>query len=590
VERKDRTVYFSGLLNGDTENFFGKVLSFTPPTPQNPAPPPPSLTVDVPNVETTATGSAQLEIALQGAKHVNHQISIELNSLAVGSFSFSGFDHVVKVFDIPVSQLVSGANTINFITASGELSLVDYVRVTYPHALRTDASTPCSTPGRIPDESLKFSLRGTQSVNVDGFCGRLVRLIDYTDPFAVGISKPAVESSASGYAITVRTGPTRSKAPRLLYAFPAGQFDQPASISLNQPSTLNAGTNRADFLIVTEKSLIGSLAPLKVARENQGMTVSIVDIEDVYDEFSYGAHGPQALKDFLQYAATHWNNGAGPPRYIVFAGDATYDPRNYANNPAGIDFVPTKLVDATYNETASDDWLADFDNDGIADIPIGRLPIRTPAEADVMVAKIVNFAPANVPQNALLVADDPGTPAVWDFEQANDNVQALLPPTMTVQRVNVRTEPSVAQATADIINGFNQGRAVVNYSGHGNVDVWSGATIFTAVNARALTNGNKLSFVIVMDCLNGYFQEPRLESMSEAFVRAPAGGAVAAFASSGLTVTYGQRQMELELYRQLYSAQSIALGDAIKIAKAATTDIDVRHTWIYFGDPSVKIR
>jgi hypothetical protein len=336
--------------------------------------------------------------------------------------------------------------------------------------------------------------------------------------------------------------------------------------------------------------LIGSLAPLKVARENQGMTVSIVDIEDVYDEFSYGAHGPQALKDFLQYAATHWNNGAGPPRYIVFAGDATYDPRNYANNPAGIDFVPTKLVDATYNETASDDWLADFDNDGIADIPIGRLPIRTPAEADVMVSKIVNFAPANVPQNALLVADDPGTPAVWDFEQANDNVQALLPPTMTVQRVNVRTEPSVAQATADIINGFNQGRAVVNYSGHGNVDVWSGATIFTAVNARALTNGNKLSFVIVMDCLNGYFQEPRLESMSEAFVRAPAGGAVAAFASSGLTVTYGQRQMELELYRQLYSAQSIAVGDAIKIAKAATTDIDVRHTWIYFGDPSVKIR
>jgi hypothetical protein len=44
------------------------------------------------------------------------------------------------------------------------------------------------------------------------------------------------------------------------------------------------------------------------------------------------------------------------------------------------------------------------------------------------------------------------------------------------------------------------------------------------------------------------------------------------------------------LYASLYGGQSIAVGDAIKTAKAATTDIDVRRTWIYFGDPSLKIR
>jgi hypothetical protein len=211
-------------------------------------------------------------------------------------------------------------------------------------------------------------------------------------------------------------------------------------------------------------------------------------------------------------------------------------------------------------------------------------------EANLIVSKIVNYAPANVPQVALLIADDPGTPAIWDFETANDDVQALLPPSMTVQRVNVRTEPSFAQATTDIVNGFNEGRAVVNYSGHGNVDVWSGASIFTTANATALTNGNKLAFVIVMDCLNGYYHDPTFLSLAEAFVRAPNGGAVAVFASSGLTTTFGQRQMELELYHQLYGAQSIAVGDAIKIAKAASTDFDVRTTWIYFGDPSIKIR
>jgi hypothetical protein len=120
--------------------------------------------------------------------------------------------------------------------------------------------------------------------------------------------------------------------------------------------------------------------------------------------------------------------------------------------------------------------------------------------------------------------------------------------------------------------------------------VWSGAGIFKSADATALTNGNRLSFVIVMDCLNGYYHAPGLLSLSEAFLKAPNGGGVAAFASSGLTLPDGQHQMSMQLYSLLYGAQPIALGDAIRIAKGATTDIDVRRTWIYFGDPSIKIR
>jgi hypothetical protein len=272
---------------------------------------------------------------------------------------------------------------------------------------------------------------------------------------------------------------------------------------------------------------------------------------------------------------------------VIFAGDASFDPRNYMN-VGNFDLVPTKLVDATYNETASDDWLTDFDNDQIANIPVGRLPVRTAADLDLLISKIVNFAPANVPQSAMLVADDP-TGYYFNFETANDLVQALLPGDMTVQRVNVRTD-GTAQAKANVIAGFNQGRALANYSGHGNVDVWASSSIFTSNDALALTNGNKLSFVVVMDCLNGYFQDPTLLSLSEALLKAPNGGAVATFASSGLTLPDGQHEMSEQLYILIYGAQPIALGDAIKIAKGSTTDLDVRSTWIYFGDPSLKIR
>jgi hypothetical protein len=572
--RKDRGVYFVSLLNGDQENFFGQVITFNA---SNPA----TTTINSPNPDLNGAGTAQLEIALQGVNLVNHQISVEFNGVIRGSFSFFGFalpnGHAVQVFNIPASQLNNGANTIKFILPGGpDLSIVDYIKLTYPHQFRADTG------------ALKFMLRGTQSVTVDGFATSSVRLIDYTDPFTVGISRPASAPSGSGFAISVPPSDPPSKPPRLLYAIPDGQFDQPASLSLNQPSTLNLNSNDADFLIVSHKNFMTSVEPLRLARQNQGMVAKKVDVEDIYDEFSFGMHGPQAIRDFLQHAKTNW---ATRPRYIIFAGDATLDPRNY-QNIGNFDFVPTKLVDATFNETASDDWLTDFDNDGIADIPVGRLPVRTAVDADLEISKIINFLPANVPSSALLVADeDPNH--IFGFVETNDVFQTLMPPTMTVQRVNRglgNPPPTDAQVRADIIAAFNNGRSLVSYSGHGNVDVWTGASLFTSSDAFALTNGNKLSFVVVMDCLNGYYQDPSLLSVSEALLKAPGGGAVAAFASSGLTIAQGQHEMGRELYTRLFSGPPMALGDAIKLAKAATFDIDVKRTWIFFGDPSMKIR
>jgi hypothetical protein len=637
---QERLFYLSNLLNGDQSNFFGRVVSTTTV----------NQTVVAANPDPNA--SATLEFALQGVANQfssNHQVNVSFNGVQVGSLTFSALEHAVRTIAIP--QVLTGNNTVTFTRVStGEVSLVDYVKLTYRHRYTADSG------------SLKFNLRGSQTLVVDGFSTPSVQLIDYTDPLNVQIFKPEAESSGSGYAITVPTSESRSKDQRLLFAFPTGQFDAPASLSLNQPSTLNLSSG--SFLIISYKDFIpafsANVAPINSSfiaqRTNQGFAVVTADIEDVYDEFGYGVHGPQAVKEFLRHAATHWST---PPRYIILAGDASFDPRKF--QLVGDDFVPTKLVDTIYSEAPSDDWLADFEDDNgdhIANIPVGRLPIRNVADANLIVSKIVNFTPVQ-PEAALLVADDPGTPAAWDFETASDDVQALLPPSIAVQKSYRRQEVKLltgtittnsnsntvtgsgtlftsevplgmeiatdtgqrlgtvnsianntsltlngnsqasfagaygkqddATATAHIIAGFQQGRAIVNYSGHGNVDVWTSGSVFTSANATALTN-SKLPFVIVMDCLNGYYIAPSVVALGEAFLLAPNGGAVAAFASSGLTITFGQRQMELELYRQLYGATPIALGDAIKIAKNASSDPDVRSTWIYFGDPSIKIR
>jgi len=585
VQLKERLVYFSSLLNGDEDNFFGRVIN-------NPV----TQTLNVSNPDLTAAGPATVEFALQGVLNpvgTSHSVTVSFNGSTIGSLDFAPLEHAVRTFSIPIAQLQNGNNSLTFTrTSTGEICIVDYIRLTYPHTFKADAN------------SLKLNLRGTQTVKVDGFSTPSVRLIDYTDPLNVRISKPVSETSALGYAITVPANESRSKAQRLLYAFPQGQFDQPAALSLSQPSSLNQGdlsptiTSGADFLIIAHKNFIASLAPLVSKRQSEGKIAAVVDVDDVYDEFSYGTHGPQAIKDFLQYALTS-PNWVTKPLYIIFAGDASFDPRDY-QHVGDFDFVPTKLVDATYSETASDDWVADFHGgpgdtpDGIADIPVGRLPLRTVADANLVVSKIVNFVPQPQPQSAMLVADADEFNA-FGFAATNDVFQSLLPANMTVQRLNRAPQPpgvpSQVLTKADIVNGFNTGPAVVGYSGHGNVDFWTGAVLFTSTDATGLTNGtNKLSFVVVMDCLNGYFQDPTLLSLAEALVKAPNGGAVAAFASSGLTIAQGQHQMGEELYTQLYSGSPMAIGDAIKIAKGATFDIDVKRTWIFFGDPSLKIR
>ena len=65
----------------------------------------------------------------------------------------------------------------------------------------------------------------------------------------------------------------------------------------------------------------------------------VIDVENIYDEFSFGNKTPQAVKDFLTYTKTSW---ARAPRFVVLAGDATYDPKNYAGL-GDFDLVPTRL-------------------------------------------------------------------------------------------------------------------------------------------------------------------------------------------------------------------------------------------------------
>jgi hypothetical protein len=560
VERKDRIIYYPGALNGDAENFFGNTVTPT----SGP------FTMTIHNPEPTSPIAAQLQVSLRGVSAQSHQVNVFVNGNLMGTIGFSLVDPVTQTFFFPVSTLLEGANTIKLVgtIGSNDVSLIDYVRLIYPHSFKSD------------NDSLEFSIKSNQSARLDGFTIPNIRLLDLSDLTAVEEIRPIVQSSGAGYVIEIPAG-GQGKARRMI-ALPDTQLSHPVSLSLNQASTLNHNTNAADLLIISYKDFIPSLAPLVAQRQSQGFNVMVANVEDIYDEFSYGLHAPQAIKDFLSLTRTTWSHA---PAYLLLVGDASYDARNYMNRGMW-DLVPSKPVDTFYMEAASDDSLADFDNDGVPEMSVGRLPARSVAEANLMVSKIVNFNPASIPQSALMVADNP---VDYNFENFTEQLIPLLPSTVAVQRVYRAQEPSDTATHNDIINNFNSGQVVVNYSGHGNIDIWGGS-IFTSTDALALTNGSHLPFVVVMDCLNGFFTDPALEGLAESLLKAPNGGAVASFASSGLTIADPQHAMGQRMFQLLYSGPSIPIGDASRQSKTATNDLDVRRTWILFGDPTMKIR
>jgi hypothetical protein len=291
----------------------------------------------------------------------------------------------------------------------------------------------------------------------------------------------------------------------------------------------------------------------------------------------------KAIKDFLNFARTKWWR---KPQFVLLVGDASYDPRGQLGE-GNDDFVPTKLVDTEYLETASDDWFVDFNSDGLPDLAIGRLPVRAPEETVTVVSKIVNYEQSSGMDEVLLIADIGDT---YNFEGAAGEIEALLPSTyLPAQKVYRGSYGSDALARAEVLNDINQGPLLVNFVGHGSQQLWRG-NLLKSVDADNLINTNRLSFFVNMTCMNGFFQDVYAESMAEALLKAPQGGAVAVWGSSGLTYPDQQSLMNQELIRLLFNGGSLRLGEATMRAKAATEDQDVRRTWILFGDPSMRLR
>ncbi|MGA8013871.1 MAG: C25 family cysteine peptidase [Candidatus Acidiferrales bacterium] len=564
---EQRNIYFAALLNGENnDNFFGATVT-TDPVDQ---------AITVAHIDPTSSLPVTMDVTLQGVTDVQaHSVSIAFNGAPVGEMDFANQSNVTNTFAISNSLLQNGANTVTLTALDGDndVSLVQSIALHYAHTYTADSNW------------LRATASAGDTVRVNGFSSAQIHVLDITDPLAIAQLTGPVASDGSSFGITLMVPGSRG-AERTLLAFSDDQTSAPAGLAFHAPSSIDRPQSGADMVVIAHPDFVASIAPLVKLHETQGTSVNLVTTDQLFDAFNYGERSPFALQNYLQLAATSWRTH---PQTVLLVGGASFDPRNYLGFGEN-DFVPTRLIETAAFKTASDDWLTDFKQTGFATIPTGRLPASTPADAALVVSKIVGYergsASGSWNQQALVIADQN---IGADFTTAANVAGADMPASLAVTKILADGQDPTA-IKQQILGALNNGSLLVNYIGHGSEEQWSFADFFDDSTAASLSNGERLPVYLLMDCLNGFFHDVYQTSLSTSLMLAPNGGAVAVWASSGFTDAAPQATMDQALLGGWKANPTLPIGKAILNAKTGIVDADVRRTWILFGDPAMKLQ
>ncbi len=561
LTKKERFLYADKILNGDAQNYFGSTVSSSPAT----------ISFNLPSVDFSSA-NCTVDITIQGLIDSTHQTKVVLNGVDIGAVTGSSLNSATRHYSIPTSTLRNGTNSLQLTAQGGaaDYSLFDSIKVTYPRLYLADQN------------QLSFYTANYQATNLTGFSSANVRVFDvtYSDSPTIVANLPVTQNGSSyGVYLPANRG-------RVMYAVEDSAILQAASITPNSPSTLSTTAHNADLVIISHKDFMTQANDWATYRRSQGLSVEVVNVEDIFDEFNFGVSSALSIRSFLQYAKNNWQTA---PSYALLIGDSTFDPKNYEGF-GNFNFVPTKFVDTVYEEISSDDTLADFNDDGLADIAIGRAPARTAADAALLLNKTKTFelTSAQGLSRGMIFASD--LPLGWDFQQTSNHLRDLLPAGTTSVMVN----RGDTNSRTTLLSEMNSGRFFVNYAGHGSIPFWAaGGTFFNKADATALTNGNNLTVFTMLTCYNGFFTQPSIanEGLGEALLKAQNGGSPAVWASTGETTPDIQEIMATRFYQQLALGNIKRLGDLVNDAKTViNAGRDVRLSWVLLGDPALKVR
>ena len=278
-----------------------------------------------------------------------------------------------------------------------------------------------------------------------------------------------------------------------------------------------------EFLILTHPNFRSAADRLATWKNSKGIMTRVVNVNDG------SGSGPDTREQIDAYIEAEYARSRIRPSYILLMGDA--------------EFIAPFYVSTSGSATTGTDYpyaLLSWQNDDVADFALGRIPVDTLAQADVVVDKIINYE-QNPPWNSSFyrnatvasqfqccrsggVVGRDERSFIETSELARNQMAAQG---KTVERIYTRTGSgtptryyngtllpaalgsgsgfSWAGNTTNIVDAFNAGRFLILHRDHGWEDGWANPG-FTSTNVtNDLNNGALLPVVFSVNCASGLF-------------------------------------------------------------------------------------
>lgn len=378
-------------------------------------------------------------------------------------------------------------------------------------------------------------------------------------------------------------------------------------------------TQTPDLLILTIKNWHEQAVRLaEFRRTNDGLSVVVVDIDQVYNEFASGSPDPTAIRDFGRFL---WQKNPTKLKYLLLFADASFDYKNIIQYAS----IETNLQIPTYesreslnpvNSYASDDYFGFFeDNEGewlennagnhSMEIGVGRLPVKSEEEAKNVVDKLIYYArtqrtAGSWRRKISFVADD------GDFnihqQDADDISEVTLKTTkdLIINKIYLDAFPQIATANGAIspeVNkalnkSVNEGALIINYSGHGGTDGWTEEKVLTREQIQTWRNLNNMPLFLTATCSFGRFDDPGNVSGAEMAMLSPKGAAIGLLTTTRPVYSNTNFLLNNAFYQafaQKNTNPNLRLGDIFRITKNNSLSGVFNRNFSLLGDPSMQL-
>lgn len=398
--------------------------------------------------------------------------------------------------------------------------------------------------------------------------------------------------------------------------FTSSDFNSPIFVSKIANQDLKSETTAPDLVIVTHPKFIEKANELADFKRNTiGLKVVVATTDEVYNEFSSGRQDISAIRDYTRYLHQK-STDKQKLKFLLLIGDCSYDYKDI--NKANSNFLPVYQSRESLhnvNSYSSDDYYTFLDdNEGTweengngnhgLDISVGRLPVQTEEQAEILIKKIENYSqnPSTLGKwrnNIILVADDEDNNLhVGDADELSGIIGTNAPSSnikkiyldsyTTINTAGGKISPA---ATESLLDNIDNGALLVNYTGHGSDKQWAKEKIITTEDIQKMRNYDRLPFFMTATCEFGRYDDPTVTSGGETLVLAENGGAIGALTTTRPVYASSNFAINKAFYKYVFEPNANgtrpAIGEIMQNTKNASHIGVNNRNFSLLGDPSI---